>query len=391
MKPIFQHPLFALGFRPFFLAGPIFAVFVVLYWSGYHSSYLQLPEYFGSATAWHAHEMIFGFATAIIAGFLLTASKNWTNTRGVCGGDLFLLFTVWVLGRAAMQIPDLLPTKVAAGIDLAFLPLLIAYLANTLIRGKKASNLFLLVWLALLFAGNTLMHLDAMGIAPDQARRGYLLGTDSVILLILILGGRVIPMFTQNAIPGVIIIKHKALDILSLASAATYLVLDTVLAESYPTGLAAITAGVLAGIRWSTWKPLTTRHHPILWVLHLGYFMISIGLFSRGLSMTFFPARSAIALHLLTAGGMGLLILGMISRVALGHTGRPIVAPPSIVIAYYLVAAGALIRVTAPLVFDSWYIAALVASAVFWAAGFALYVISYWPVLTRPRVDGKIG
>lgn len=390
MKKLLQLPVLALGFRPFFLLGPVYVIFTLAHWTGFYGNLIRLPEYF-SPMAWHAHEMLFGFVTAIIAGFLLTASRNWTNTRGVHGGQLLFLLAVWVLGRVVMLVPGVLPAYGVAIIELGFLPLLIGFLANTLIRAKKAANLFLLVWLLLLFVGNILMHLEALGLAPGMARRGYLLSTDAVLALILIMGGRVIPFFTQNALPSITISKSKVMDILTLALATLYLVCDFIWAEGQITGVAALIAGVVAGVRWCGWKSTATLGHPILWVLHLGYALIWLGLIARGLSMTVVPAQSAVALHVLTAGGMGLTILGMLSRVALGHTGRPLVAPKSIVAAYGLVALGAVVRVFTPLFFGNWYVAALMVAAALWSAGFILFVLYYWPILTKARPDGKPG
>ena len=382
--------IFALAFRPFFLFGPLYGVLAILYWAGYQLSWNGLPPYFEGAL-WHAHEMLFGFVASILAGFLLTASKNWAKTRGVHGRELIGLILIWLGGRIAILFSAILPAWLVAFSDLAFLPLVAFFLWRTLSKGAAKANFIFVLWLAVFFTANALMHLEALGLASQTARTGYLLGVDTVTVIMVLMGGRVIPMFTQNAIPGIEVVKRPWLEKLALLAIVAYLLSNVVEETSLITALAAILAGCASLLRLAGWKPLSTVGRPILWVLHLGYAFLSLGLIARGLSLTLFPVKSSIPLHLITAGAMGMLILGMISRVSLGHTGRPLVVSKLIVAAYWLVVIGALVRVLVPLFFPSVYVVGMAGAALIWAAGLVLFAIVYWPILTRPRIDGLEG
>lgn len=385
-----NQPLFALAFRPFFLFGSIYAVLAILYWSLYHVGVVTLPPYF-EATAFHSHEMLFGFVGAILAGFLLTASKNWASTRGIHGSTLMVLVLTWFMGRAGILLSaHLLPFFVAIT-DLIFFPYLCVLLWQTLSKGAKKMNFIFVFLVLLLFIANLLMHLDALGLTSGTARTGYLLGVDTIVVVMTIIGGRVIPMFTQNAVPGVQIVKRAWLEKLVIGSTVGFLLSDLIEETASVTSALAVLAGVAGLLRLGSWKSIATLKKPILWVLHLGYFFLGAGLISRGLSVSVFAIKSSIPMHLVTAGAMGLLILGMISRVSLGHTGRPLVVSRSVVVAYWMVSLGAMIRVLTPLFFPSAYVPGLIAAAVIWAVGFGIYAVIYFPILTRPRIDGLEG
>jgi uncharacterized protein involved in response to NO len=205
------------------------------------------------------------------------------------------------------------------------------------------------------------------------------------------MGGRIIPMFTRNAVPGIELRPRPLVDYLALVCTVSYLVGDFVSETATLTALFAIVAGSANLLRLSTWKSRATCRNPILWVLHVGYFFLAWGLIARGASFSFFPMMTSVPIHLLTAGAMGILILGMISRVALGHTGRPILASTAITLAYIVVILGALVRVLTPLVAPTFYRFGMAGAAALWAAGFLIFAIQYWPILTRPRVDGLEG
>lgn len=383
-------PLFALAFRPFFLFGSLFVVVILAVWVGYQLSLNNLPPYF-EGTLWHAHEMLFGFVTAILAGFLLTASKNWANTRGVHGGQLLFLFLLWVAGRASIQFSSFLSRELVAVVDLAFLPCLSLLLWRTLAQGAKKTNFIFVLWLGVLFVANLLMHLETLEWTTQTARVGYLLGVDTVVVIMVLIGGRVIPMFTQNAVPGIKVVKQAWLEKLVLLASVAYLISDLVDETSRITAGSAICAGLASVIRLLGWKPLSTKGRPILWVLHVGYVFLAFGLILRGLAISIFPMAASIPIHLLTAGAMGMLILGMISRVSLGHTGRPIIASRPIEVAYVLVAIGALIRVGGPLFLPRFFIGEIVAAALLWVVAFATFAVIYWPILTQSRADGLEG
>lgn len=383
-------PLFALGFRPFFLFGSVFGALAIIFWAFSQLNFVTLPSYFDSKS-WHAHEMLFGFTAAILAGFLLTASKNWANTRGVQGRSLILLFGVWLSGRFAIQLSSFLPKELIAFIDLSFLPLVSFFFVQTLSKGAKKNNYIFLLWLMVLFLGNGLMHLEALGLTTDTSRSGYILGVDTMVVIMSLISGRVIPMFTQNAIPGMNIVKRPKVERIVVISLVLYLLTDFFAEGSSWMGGISIVAGLMSFVRLLGWQSLKTRGRPILWVLHLGYAFLSLGLLFRGLSLFVFPVPSSIPIHLLTAGAMGLLILGMISRVSLGHTARPLTVSKSIVTAYGLVALASLLRVFGPFFLPKFYLTEIVVSAFLWGLGFILFFVVYWPILTRPRLDGLEG
>lgn len=255
--------LLALAFRPFFLFGPLYGVLAILYWAGYQLSLNGLPPYF-EGTLWHAHEMLFGFVASILAGFLLTASKNWAKTRGVHGRALLILILTWLAGRIAILLSAILPTWLVAFSDLAFLPFLTFLLWRTLSKGAAKTNYIFVLWLAVFFTANALMHLEALGLASQTARTGYLLGVDTVTVIMVLMGGRVIPMFTQNAVPGIEIVKRPWLEKFALFSVVAYLLSDVVQETSLITALTAILAGAASFLRLAGWKPLSTIGRPIL-------------------------------------------------------------------------------------------------------------------------------
>lgn len=382
--------LFALGFRPFFLFGSLFGALLIIFWASYQLSLVDLPPYF-DATKLHAHEMLFGFVAAILSGFLLTASKNWANTRGVHGKNLMVLFVVWLSGRLAIQFSSFLPKELVAIIDLAFLPLVSFFFVQTLSRGAKKNNYIFLLWLASLFLANCLMHLEALELTNNTSRSGYILGVNTMVVIMSLISGRVIPMFTQNAIPGIKVMKRPRLEKAVIVSLVAYLISDFFAEGNLVTAGISISAGLIGFFRLSGWQPFATLRRPILWVLHLGYAFLSLGLLFRGLTLLAFPVPSSIPIHLLTSGAMGTLILGMISRVSLGHTGRPLLVSRSIVIAYSLVALASFLRVFGPFFLPKFYTAEIALSAFLWATGFILFFAVYWPILTKPRLDGLEG
>lgn len=390
MFHITKWPLWGMGFRPFFLLGSLYAVYLILRWMGLYMVRWPPPNYFDSVS-WHAHEMLFGFVTSIIAGFLLTASARWTNTRGLHGSKLLLLVVIWCLGRVVMVTNLFTPIFVAA-IDLLFLPALILCLAPILIRAKAYANTLFLLWLGLLFVANLLMHFQVLGILDITPRKGFLLAVNTILILMIMIGGRIIPLFTSNAVPDAHVKKWPSIEMTSILSAVLYLLCNLVLGESSITGFMALVAAGANEIRRRGWAFYKVLHSPILWILHIGYFWIVMGLFLRGISLAIWPLPTAIPIHALTAGAMSVLILGMLSRVALGHTGRPLRIPRPIVVAYFAINLSVIIRLLAqidPLL--PYYPLTITASGTLWGLSFLLYVVTYWPILTRPRVDGKIG
>lgn len=378
--------LFAKGFRPFFLLAALHASLTVPLWFLTLGGYLGLPAHF-VAPYWHAHEMVFGFALAVIAGFLLTAVSNWTGRETVTGAPLALLALLWLSGRALIFVPfDLSPWLVAV-VDLAFIPALGVVLGRPLIATMSRRNYGFLGLLTALFGANLAMHATLFGAPAPYLARGARFGVDVVVLMIVVMTGRILPMFTQNATRALGIRSHPALD-----RAAVLLLAALALGDGAGGGDSwlrplAVVAGVLVVARAWHWGARHTLAHPLLWVLHAATGFIALGLLLRGAG----AEASAATLHALTVGSIGLATLGMMARVALGHTGRMLAAPRLMTPAFLLVSLAASLRVLSPLFGQSVYLALTTLSGVAFALAFALYLVAYGPMLVKPRIDGKSG
>jgi uncharacterized protein involved in response to NO len=381
--------LLAKGFRPFFLLAAALAVVALPVWLAAFAGSLDVLAYLGPMY-WHAHEMVFGFAGAVIAGFLLTAVSNWTGRDTAVGRALGALALLWLAGRAALLVADLLPRGLAAGIDLAFLPALAITCARPIIATRNHRNLGFIVMLAALWLANVGVHLGALGVRPEWLRLGNLVGVDLVILAIVLVSGRVVPMFTRNATKVDSIRNIPVLDRAAIAGVALLVLLDASgLAAHAATAVAGIT-GALTLARTAFWGARHTANQPLLWILHLGHAFIPIGLLLRAASALFTAIPSSSALHALTAGAIGAVTLGMMTRVGLGHTGRMLAVPRAIAAAFAILLAGAALRVVAPF-FPVHYVALVTLSGILWAASFATYLATYAGALVSPRVDGKPG
>lgn len=379
------------GFRPFFLLAAIFAAAMVPLWLLSLFGIVRQAAYLDGVT-WHAHEMIFGYAVAVIAGFLLTAVGNWTQRETAIGGQLLALAALWALGRIAMTAPLPLPPALIAVVDLAFLPVLAVVLARPILAAKNRRNLVMIGVIGALFAANLVVHLDALSlVAKGSARVAYLAALDVVVFLGLVIAGRVLPMFTRNATGRTEVASMPALDKATLVGMLLLVVLDVAASETRLASAGAGVVGVLALARAARWGTRHTGRHPLLWILHAGYGWLGIGLLLRAATLASLPVASSVATHALTAGALGALTLGMMARVGLGHTGRPLVAGRTVTIAFALVTAAAVARVAGPLLHPTAYFAILTVSAVLWSAAFVLYAAAHASVLTSPRVDGKPG
>ena len=336
--------------------------------------------------------MVFGFIVAVIAGFLLTAVGNWTQRETLVGAPLLALSLVWVAGRVAMALAARLPRGVPALLDLAFLPLLAAALARPLVATKNRRNFVMLAILLGLFAANAVVHLDALGLLPmGSARTACRVGVDVVLLIVLIISGRVVPMFTRSATGEQTIRSLPVLDV-GVVIAMVLLTVSGAVAPDAPltAALAGVTA-VLAVARALRWGTLHTARHPMLWILHAGYGWLALGLALRAAGGFGAPVPASLATHALTVGAIGSLCLGMMARVARGHTGRLIVAPWAMVIAFVALTGAAFARVVVPLFGAAGYFAALIVAGTLWAGAFLAFFVTHLPMLAAPRVDGKPG
>lgn len=387
-KTVLFNPLFSLGFRPFFLSAALSAVLLMLLWLGILQALLPAPEGYGTI-GWHAHEMLFGYTCAVIAGFLLTAVRNWSGVETAKGMPLLGLVLLWLAGRILPFVPAL-PGWLVSSIDLAFLPLLGAALIKPLFADKNTHNRMILVLLAAMTLANSLFHGARLQLLdPVLAWKGLYLMLDSVLLLILMIAGRIMPFFTEAALPG-ISCKPSI-----LAERGTVYLLFVLLGGDLAgspllTGSAALLLGILQIRRLAGWFHPQVLGIPILLVLHTGYGFLTIALLVRALAAAGLVSSSS-AIHVYTVGGIGLLTLGMMARVALGHTGRPMRAAKPMILAFFLIVLAVPFRALLPVLFPSRHELWINISGGLWVAAFASYFVIYLPILCHKRIDGNPG
>lgn len=386
--------LWGRAFRPFFLGLAVYTALAVPLWIGVWFGAVPAPGWL-APTWWHGHEMVFGFIAAAIAGFLLTASPVWTGGPALTGTPLALLFGLWVSGRVLMSVAGSVPAGVVAAVDVAFLPFVAVAVVRTLWGSGQRRSYAVVGIVTVLALANAVMHAEALGTVSGWAGRALRFAVDAIVVLLLVIGGRITPAFTQNAL------RRAGLELsvrsrpwagaLAIAGAAA-LALVTLLAGRSPvTGTLAAFAGLTAGVRVAGWRSWHTRSEPLVWSLHAGAAWVVVGLLLVGASDLGAAVPATAGLHALTAGAMGGTILAVITRVGLGHTGRALVLPRGMVWSYALVHAAAAVRVVAPFLEAEIQRGLLGVSGLAWAAAFALFAIQYSGILTKPRPDGRPG
>ncbi len=388
-KQDLDFPLFALGFRAFFALAGLFALILIALWSSIFDGSLNKDLYY-PATYWHAHEMLLGYSVAVIAGFLLTAVKNWTGIQTVQGIKLAGLCLLWIYGRLVPFYAEYLPGQFIALIDFSFLPLLAYFVSKPLIKSGNFKNLVLVGLLLLMAIGNALIHLEILGVNKNSASTGLDLVITVIVMMILIIAGRVFPFFTEKGLKGVIAIRNPFFDLLAISSSALVFVLLIFDVSGWFLALSAIAAALANLARVSGWYVLKIWFVPLLWVLYLGYGWIILGFVLVTLS-AFSLILPSLAIHAFTVGGIGVMTLGMMARVSLGHTGRALKASNTMALAFALINAAAFFRVIGPAILPSWYNGFLMISTYCWLAAFAFFVMVYLPILSSARVDGKEG
>lgn len=388
-QKIFDYPLFALGFRPFFALAGLSALILILLWNAIFKGTWVTENYY-SPTYWHAHEMLLGYSVAVIAGFLLTAVKNWTGKPTLSGDQLAGLSFLWLYGRIVPFYASLLPDILIALIDLSFLPLLAYHIAKPILETQQYRNLVFTGLLLFLAYGNGLIHSEMLGFNAHTAWTGFLLVVGTIVVLILVIAGRVFPFFTERGLPGTLAIRNPQFDAWSIASAV--LVFGLLLFDVSGTLLAlpALFAVVINIARVAGWYVPRIWYVPLLWVLYAGYGWIILGFALTALS-AYSLIHSSLAMHAFTLGGIGILTLGMMSRVALGHTGRALRASNAIAIGFVLINIAAFFRILLPIAIPAWYETFIYCSTLAWLAAFSLFIFVYAPILASPRVDGKEG
>lgn len=384
--------IWSCGFRPFFLGGALLSGLLIAAWLLLFFGGLAVGGPMGPI-GWHAHEMFFGFVAAVIAGFLLTAVPKWTGTKPLAGPPLSALFALWLAGRIAMVAAGTIPYAAAALIDLLFLPALALAIATPIIRAKTPRNLGFVPLLFGLAAANIvfhLSHLDLLG--PPWASLGLDAALAIIVVIIAIVGGRVIPFFTVNRIGYGTRERRRLIDIAAIVLTVAWLFAFLIASTSILTALLALGAGLTNLGRILGWAPLKTTKVPLLWVLHVGYFFVGAGLILQGLSaFSLFAIPSSAAIHALTAGAMGTLCLGMMARVSLGHTGRPLAAPKIMTIAFALIIVAATIRTVIPWLLPQFYQVSITTAGILWSVAWLFFLIHYTPILAKSRVDGRPG
>ena len=378
------------GWRVFFMAAGIYAVVALGVWLVWASGLADLP-FAPAPIAWHAHEMVFGFAFAAIAGFFLTAVPNWTGARPASARVITLLAGLWLAGRVAVWFAMVLPGWLVALVDLVFLPVLAATMLTQLLVRPKPQNLMFLGLLTLAWVANLLVHLDWIGLAGTEAQgiRGGLL---TVCAMIAILGGRVTPAFTRNALlrvnPGAAVpVSRPRIDMAGIVLALRTALLATVNAPAALTGAVAVVAGLAALLRLSGWRPLDTLRDPIVWTMHASYLFLGLGLLGWGLSLLGLGSEIA-GLHLLGVGAVGGMTLSIMSRASLGHSGRPIRASAPLIWGYVLLPVAAGLRWAASTWPEMFHFVGTVGAGALWVLAFALFLVALWPVWTTPRARG---
>ncbi|MBN8630457.1 MAG: NnrS family protein [Rhodobacterales bacterium] len=384
--------LFGDGFRVFFLAAGLFAFLSMAVWEGYQIAQalggtLDLPTA-APPHLWHAHEMIFGYASAALGGFLLTAVPNWTGAKSAPHRFIAVVAGLWLAGRLAVWGSGHLPPVLVAVVDLAFVPVLAANLLTQLIKRPKPQQMILVAILSIYWVANLMVHLEWTGLTGDTAWAGLRAGLVTLGTMIMVLGGRVTPGFTRNAMVQSgrgdrLPVNPMPLAGLAIAAALTqplgYLLGAP---ESWlaPFALIAGTAGLA---RVALWRGLWTKDKPILWTLHLSYALNALGFLTLGFAQLGLTPEIA-ALHLLGIGGVGGMTVAIMSRATLGHTGRALVAPRPVALAYALIPLSALIRCLGAEL-PALSIPAILLAGALWLLAFGLYTAALWPVFWGPR------
>jgi uncharacterized protein involved in response to NO len=383
--PASNFALWNLGFRPFYLLASSFSAISVLLWAAQFSGYL--PAAYLQGPVWHGHEMLFGYTIAVIAGFLLTAVRAWTNQPTASGGALMALAALWIAGRVLVLTPY---AMAAAVLNAAFPVALAVAIGVPLYRAHNVRNYFFVGLLLLMSALVLTVHMALQERIELPSHLGLQLALDVILFIIAVMGGRVTPMFTNNGVPGANATRQPLVEKFTLGSVILLFAADLLQLPQAPIAAIALAGALAHGARLYLWKPWRTLGTPLVWILHAAYAWIVIHLALRGLAALDLVA-APYAIHALTIGAVGGMTLGMMTRTARGHTGRPLLADGFEVGMFVLIQLAAVARVFCGIASPDFYVLTVQLSGLLWSVAFALYAIRYWPVLTRVRLDGKPG
>jgi len=380
--------LFSFGFRPFFLFGAVWVVVAMLLWLPALAGAIALPTRF-DPVSWHAHEFLFGYLGAVLAGFLLTAVPNWTGRLPMVGWTLAALFGLWVAGRAAILVSASLPAAVAPVIDLAFPLVLGAMILREIVAGKNWKNLLVLALLAMFTLANALFHIEALQGGYAAQGYGLRLGVATAVMMIALIGGRIIPSFTRNWLartdnPARPAPPMQRFDKLVLLASVIILLCWVLRPFANSTGIVLVGLGLLHLVRLARWQGHHTIQEPLVWVLHLSYAFIPLGALYLGTELLLGNPATGAAQHIWMTGAIGAMTLAVMTRATLGHTGRALTANKATVAIYLCLFAAVAARVATPALPLLGYAAGLL-----WLAAFGGFAYSYGPMLFYPKPETR--
>jgi uncharacterized protein involved in response to NO len=385
-------PLLRLAFRPFFLGAGFYAVVAVSVWMAMTAFDRSFVVDVWPPVIWHAHEMLFGYGLAVVAGFLLTAIKNWTGEQTVRGPWLLLLFSLWAVARVMPLIEIDHAVQLMAVFDILFMLMFITVATIPVIKVKQYAQTGIISKLVLLLISNLLFYFGALGLVADGVRWGLYSGLYMLIALVLVMGRRVIPFFIEKGTDsGVIVRNWQWIDITSLVLLLLLWVFDVFTEYRLTVSLVAALLCAVHVIRMIGWYTVAIWNRPLLWVLYLAYLSIVSGFLLKSLEYSL-AISPFLSVHAFAYGGIGVMTLGMMSRVTLGHTGRSVSEPPSLLFwCFVMLLAGTVVRVVFPLCNNELYVYWIGLSQILWIASFAVFLLVYTPMLITPRIDGRDG
>jgi uncharacterized protein involved in response to NO len=376
--------LFSYGFRPFFLGGAVWACAAMVIWVMTISGLIDIGRAYG-ARAWHAHEMLFGFGSAIVAGFLLTAVPNWTGRLPVSGPPLMLLFILWCGGRVALLVPDMLGVLPSVLLEAAFLPTMLVVCVREIVAGRKWADLKVIAGLGTLTLANACFHYETLGAdGPDHSER---LALSGLTMMIVVVGGRMLPSFTRNWLSKAgrtdFPVPYNKFDLAVITLTISAFALWILFPEAGFTAYATLLAAALHIVRLWRWRGWTTFREPLVVVLHMAYAFVPVGLVAISASAVGFLDNTA-AIHVLTVGTVSAMMLAVMTRATRGHTGRELTASSTTCAAYGAIFLCALVRPLAGVIPQH---ATLIysAAAALWIASFSLFLFEYGPMLVARR------
>lgn len=386
------HPaILNLGFRPFFAAAAIYSILAMLAWSAMYLAGWHSPLRNMAAVTWHAHEMIYGYSMAVIAGFLLTAVRNWTGLQTLHGYPLLLLVLVWLAGRILFFAGNADTLPLQALLDSGFFIGLIASLLQPIIRIRQWKQLGILFILVLMMASNLVFHAGLSGVIEDGVRMGLYSGVYLIIALVLVMASRVLPFFIERGVSYPVQFTSRAwLDVTGLFLFLAFWLAEMIRPDSVAVAVFACASAIVHVMKMAGWHTRGLWQKPLLWVLYLGYGWIVAGFALK--AAVVLGVSPTLSLHAFTVGGIGVITLGMMSRVSLGHTGRSVAEPPPVLtLMFAVLMIGAVARVLLPLLDPAHYTLWIGLAQGLWLLAFMLFLVRFLPMLLQPRPDGQPG